>query len=91
MLKTSFCKTGCLNAQWGIAFPALFPTCPECDVTDKGGSILDLSRGAANQEVASPWKQIRSPNFQGFFFSFFLKKKKGASRPCEKAVEGRKS
>ena len=87
MLKTSLSKTGCLNTPWGVAFPALFPTCPECDVTDEGGSILGLSRGAANQEAASPWKQFCSPNFHGFF----LKKKKGASRPCEKVVERRKS
>ena len=87
MLKTSLCKTVCLNAPWGVAFPAPFPTCPECDVTDEGGTILGLSRGAANQEAASPWKQICSPIFQGSFFE----RKKGASRPCEVVVEGRKS
>ena len=84
MLKTSLCKTGCLNAPWGVAFPALFPTGPRCDVTDEGGSILGLSRGPASQEAASPWKQICSSNFQGSFFE----KKKGGSRPCEEFVEG---
>ena len=83
MLKTSPCKTGCLNTPWGVAFPALLPTCPECGHTDEGGFILGLSRGAANQEAASPWKQFCSPTFQGTFFEKRYRK----SRPCEEQVE----